>query len=762
VTVDSFATLANFSLRYRRAVLLAAGLLTVLAAVFGASATRFLSEGGTDAPSEQSSQAAAILQSQFHTGNYNFLLLVTAKHGTVNDPAAVQAGQALTSRLAHQRFVTNVESYWSLGDVAAMAGRSHTEAIIVGRILGDQNQIVAREPAVAAAFRDVPSSVGVQIGGFAPAFHEIGVLVERGLIIAELVAIPITFVLLLMIYGSVVAALLPVGIGSMAVVGTLLVLRLLAGFTTVSVFAENLTTALGLGLAIDYSLFMVTRFREELAAGHSGDEAVRLTVVSAGRTVAGSALTVAGALATLMVFPIPILRSFGYAGVAVALLAGLSALVVLPSLLGVLGSRVNAGAVWRRSISPRDVGMWSSIAHRVMRRPAVVAVAVIALLVLLAGPFMGLKLGSNDERILPPGNATRMVDQAVGSAMGVGQTQQIDVVVPSLYEPAGTLARTDVIDRYATQLSHLRGVHYVAASTGVFIGGLHLSAPPAYLSQFDNAKGTWLSVVPDNNTLDQKGRDLVAAIRQAPAPGAILVGGSTAEFVDSTGVISHDLPLVLFLIAAVSFLVLYRMFRSVVIALQALVLSALSLSAMFGAMVWIFQEGHLSGLLDFTAVGNLSATTPVLMFCVAFGLSMDYEVFLISRVKELHDAGVDTATAVALGLQRTGRIITAAALLISVVFLGQVLSGISSVKLFGLGVSLAVLMDAFVIRGLLVPAVMKLSGRANWWAPRRAVGPVTLPGPARPLRPAGAAIMTPSAPAGRVLDDRRGVGVMSW
>ena len=761
--MDSFTTLANFSLRYRRAVLLVAGLLTVLAAIFGSSATRFLSEGGTDAASEQSSQAATILQNQFHTGNYNFLLLVTAKHGTVNDPAVMQAGQALTTRLAHQRFVANVESYWSLGDVAAMAGRGHTEALIVGRILGNQNQIVAREPAVAAAFDHVPSAVGVQIGGFAPAFHEIGVLVERGLIIAELVAIPITFVLLLMIYGSVVAALLPVGIGSMAVVGTLLVLRLLAGFTTVSVFAENLTTALGLGLAIDYSLFMVTRFCEELAAGHTGDEAVRLTVASAGRTVAGSALTVAGALATLMVFPIPILRSPRLRrGGGCAPGRPLGPGRPTPLCWASLGSRVNAGAVWHRSISPRDVGMWSSIARRVMRRPAVVAVAVIALLIVLAGPFMGLKLGSNDERVLPPGNSTRLVDQAVGSAMGVGQTQQIDVVIPSLYEPAGSVARTEVIDRYATQLSHLGGVHYVAASTGVFIGGLHLSAPQAYLSQFDNARGTWLSVVPDNNTLDQSGKDLVATIRHAPAPGAVLVGGSTAEFVDSTGVISHDLPLVLFLIAAVSFLVLFRMFRSVVIALQALLLSALSVSAMFGAMVWIFQEGHLSGLLDFTAIGNLSATTPILMFCVAFGLSMDYEVFLISRVKELHDAGVDTVTAVALGLQRTGRIITAAALLISVVFLGQVLSGISSVKLFGLGVSLAVLMDAFVIRGLLVPAVMKLSGRANWWAPRRSAGRITLPRQVRPVRPSGGIAVAATTSAGQVHDDRRHVGVMTW
>jgi RND superfamily putative drug exporter len=530
----------------------------------------------------------------------------------------------------------------------------------------------------------------------------------------------------------------------MAVVGTLLILRLLASFTLVSVFAENLTTALGLGLAIDYSLFLVTRYREELAAGQSSAEAIRRTVSSAGRTVTGSSLTVAAALASLMVFPVPILRSFGYAGVAVALLSGLSALVVLPALLGVLGTRVNAGTVWRRSILSRDEGFWSSTARRVMKHPVVVVIGVMAFLAVLAGPFLGLNLGANDDRVLPPGSSARLVDDTVTRDVGEGQMQQIDVVVPTLFEPAGSVARTEVIDRYASELSHLAGVHYVSASTGVFIGGLHLPAPTAYLSQFDNARGTWLSVVPDNNTLNRGGRDLVTAIRNSPAPGVVLVGGVPAEFVDSTGVISHDIPYVLLLIGLISFLVLLLMFRSVVIALQGLVLSAVSLSAMFGAMVWVFQDGHLSNLLDFTATGSISATTPILMFCVAFGLSMDYEVFLISRIKELRDAGADTATAVAVGLQRTGRIITAAALLISVVFLGQVLSGISSVKLFGLGVSLAVLMDAFVVRGLLVPAVMKLAGRANWWVPKSLPARAARPSLGRPtpVRPTAVAMFT--------------------
>ncbi|HEY1651730.1 MAG TPA: MMPL family transporter [Acidimicrobiales bacterium] len=722
--VGGFSKLADFSLRRRRAILAVAGLFTVIAAVLGMGVTGHLTQGGSDALSEESVHAASVLASQFHTGDTNFLVLVQARHGSVDGAAVTAAGDELTARLRHVAGVTGVESYWSLGHVGAMANKTKTEAIIVARIKGDQDQVVNREPAVAAALGRAPAAVRTEIGGFAPSYREIDVLVEKGLVAAEVLSIPITFILLLLIYGSVVSALLPVGIGGVAVVGTLCILRVLASVTDVSVFAENLTTALGLGLAIDYSLFILSRYREELAHGHDPEEAVRRTVASAGRAIAGSALTVAGALAAMAIFPIVYLRSFAYAGVAVALFAGVAAVVVLPALLAVLGHRVNAWTVWRRALTTPTEGFWSRTARAVMRRPVVVLVSVVVVLAVLATPFFSLKFGSLDDRILPPGDSVRQVDDQVAAQLGYGQTQPIDVVVPALYEPPGTAARAAVIARYAAQLSELSGVQYVAASTGVAVHGYTLPGPSAYLSQFDNRQGTWLSVVPTDNALGQGGVQLVDAIRAGPAPGAILVGGAPAEFVDSTAVVSHDLPVVLLLIGLVSALVLFAMFKSVLLAVKALVLSALGLSAMFGAMVFVFQQGHLSGLLDFTAVGNLSATTPILMFCVAFGLSMDYEVFLITRIKEEHDRGESDVDAVARGLQRTGRIVTSAALLMSVVFLGQLASGIASIKLFGLGVSLAVLVDAFVVRGLLVPAVMKLAGRANWWAPRwLATGP---------------------------------------
>ncbi|HXW32006.1 MAG TPA: MMPL family transporter, partial [Acidimicrobiales bacterium] len=535
---------------------------------------------------------------------------------------------------------------------------------------------------------------------------------------AELIALPITFVLLLFVYGSAVAAALPLAVGASSVVGTLFILRVIASVTSVSIFSEDLTTALGLGLAIDYSLFIVSRFREELASGQDTDEAVRRTLATAGKTVIGSSLTVAGALAILLVFPMVFLRSFAYAGIPVALLSGGAAVVILPAVLALLGPRVNGLTVWKRSVLSGVEGFWSRLARAVMRRPVVFLLGTLALLCALGSPFLGLKLGYLDYRVLPPGDHVRVVDQRLTNEFGQGSAEGLTVVVPKVGAPEHSAARAQLVDAYATKLSRLGDVQMVAAETGVFVHGTHLPAPTSYADQFTNPTGTWLSVVPSVDALEPAGQGIVQQVRDVPAPFGVLVGGMPAENVDATQVILSRLPLALGLIALVSFVVLFLMFGSVLIPLKALVLNVLSLSATFGAMVWVFQEGHLSSLLGFTATGNVLATIPLLMFCVAFGLSMDYEVFLISRIKEQHDAGADNATAVARGLQRTGRIVTAAALTMTVVFLSVMTSGIAFIKLFGLGLTLAVLVDAFIVRGMLVPAFMRLAGPANWWAPK--------------------------------------------
>jgi RND superfamily putative drug exporter len=707
--------LARLTTAHRKGILVLTGLFVVVAAALGGNVSSRLSQGGFDASSEQSVLASNVLASQFHNGADNVILLVTARHGTVDSPDVAAAGIALTRRLAAQPHMANVESYWSLGDLPVLRTDGRSAALVVGRIVGDQDQITQREPAIAAAV--IPAHpggpIGVQVGGFAAAFHEVNSVVERDLLRAESFAVPLTLLLLLFVFGSLVAAAMPLTIGGVAVVGTLFALRVLDGVTPVSVFAVNLTTVLGLGLAIDYSLFIVSRYREELAAGGDVGSALEETLAYAGRTVAGSALTVAAAVSALLVFPLMFLRSFAYAGIIVSLLAGAAALVVLPAVLALLGPRINALTVWRRSVRPPADGFWSRMARGVMRRPVPVLLGVTAVLLVAAAPFLHLKLGYFDDRVLAPSDQVRQVDDALRNDFGQGQTDALQVVAAHADQVSPAVRA-----RYAAHLSELPGVARVDAADGIWFRGVRLNAPSGYEAQFADERGAWYSVVPAGNALSASGTHLVGLIRDQPAPFAVLVGGLPASLADSTGVIDHYLPLALALVAVVTFLLLLALFRSVFIPLKALVLNALSLAAVFGAMVWVFQDGHLAGQLGFTPTGTLVDTMPVLMFCVAFGLSMDYEVFLVSRMKELHDDGLPHAEAVAGGLQRTGRIITAAALLMSIVLLSLVTSGISFMKLFAVGLTLAVLLDAFVIRGMLVPAVMRLAGEAAWWAPR--------------------------------------------
>ena len=636
----------------------------------------------------------------------------TRTSGTIDSAPVASAGAALTRQLAAQPHVANVMSYWSPASRGLLGIPNHQDALIVGRITGDQDQMADREPTIAGALKADGASVTFSVGGYGAAFHEVDTVVERDLLHAEAFAVPLTLLLLLFVFGSLVAAAMPVTIGAVAVVGTLLVLRILNGITPVSIYAVNLATVLGLGLAIDYSLFIVSRFREELLAGHDTHAALEETLAHAGRTVAGSALTMAAAAGALFVFPLVFLRSFAYSGIAVVLLAGAAALIVLPAVLALLGPRINSLTVWRRSVRPPLDGFWSRSARAIMRRPVVVIVAVAVVLAVMAAPFVHLRLGYLDDRVLAPSDHVRQVDDTLRAEFGQGQTDALQVVVPRV---GATTASEQAA--YAVHLSLLAGVESVDSSSGIYVNGSHYVAPAGYMAQFHKGDGIWYSVVPMGDGLSPGGEALVHAIRDGPAPFAVLVGGTPASLVDSTAVINHYLPLAVLIVVGTTFLILLFLFRSLFIPAKALVLSVISLSATFGVMVWIFQEGHLSGLFDFTPTGTLIDTMPILMFCVAFGLSMDYEVFLVSRMKELHDNGADNDTAIAGGMQQTGRIITAAALLMSIIFLSLLSSSISFIKLFAVGLALAVLMDAFIIRGMLVPAIMKLAGDANWWAP---------------------------------------------
>jgi RND superfamily putative drug exporter len=519
--------------------------------------------------------------------------------------------------------------------------------------------------------------------------------------------------LLLFVFRGAVAAALPMVVGGVAVLGTMLVLRIIASTTEVSVFALNLTTGMGLGLGIDYSLLLVSRYREEFerdGTGHRRDALLR-AVETAGRTIVFSGLTVCASMAALLVFPLVFLRSFAYAGVPVVAVAVVGAVVVLPAVLALLGPRVDMLAVRRKPAPPVGEGLWHRIATLVMRRPIPIAAAVIAFLLFLGAPFLHVAFGFPDDRVLPQKVSSRQVNQRLRDDFEAKEAFPIWVVA----DKAGD---TDAIAPYAAALSRVRGVDRVDSYAGSYIKGVRAFRLDSLAERFVTPGATYFNVVPAVEPFSTAGEDVVHAIRSLRAPFPVEVGGRTAALVDNKAAAFGRMPLAAGIIVLVSFLVLFAFFGSVVIPVKAFVLNLLSLTATFGAMVWVFQDGHLSRWLDFTATGTIDLSTPILMFCVAFGLSMDYEVFLLSRVKEEYDRTGDNVSSVAIGLERSGRIVTAAALLLSAVFLAFATSGVSFIKLFGVGLAVAIVMDATLVRATLVPAFMRLAGDLNWWAPR--------------------------------------------
>jgi RND superfamily putative drug exporter len=498
-------------------------------------------------------------------------------------------------------------------------------------------------------------------------------------------------------------------VGIVAILGTNAVLRGLTEFTDVSVFAMNLTTALGLGLAIDYALFIVRRYREELAKGAASSPssparssredvigAIATTLRTAGRTVLFSSLTVAVCLAAMLLFPQYFLRSFAYAGIAVVLLAAAAALVLLPAALVLLGHRVNSLDLRRlfrrgRPTASADGAAWGRMASLVMRRAPVFAVATTVGLIVLGLPFLGVKFGTADDRQLPSGAESHVVQQHIRDGFPGSPGGALEVLV----------------EGRATEAQYTAYKDRIAALPEV----LRVDGP---LAQGDSA---YLTVLPKGEAVGDGAQRLVRELRSTQAPFDTAVTGTAAVLVDSKHAIADRLPWAAAFIAIVTLLLVFLLTGSVLIPIQAVLLNALSLTAMFGAVVWVFQDGHLSGLLGFTSPGSIETTLPVLMFCVAFGLSMDYGVFLLSRIKEEYDHTGDHREAVRFGLQRTGGLITAAAVILAVVMVAIGTSRVTNTKMLGLGIALAVLMDAMVVRSLLVPAVMRLTGRATWWAP---------------------------------------------
>ncbi|MFB7423951.1 MMPL family transporter [Streptomyces hydrogenans] len=693
-----------------RLTLLVALVLTALAVFAGGGVGDRMGSGGWEDPSAESTYATEALEREFPGSQPNLLLLVDAGKAGVDDPAVAAEARRLTERLTAEPGVEGVGSYWTTGS-PALRSEDGTQAVVAARIAGEEKAAGEVLDRIAPSYQGTRGPIEVTLGGGLAVRHEMQTIIQEDLLRAELIALPLTLVLLVMVFGSAVAALLPLGVGIVAILGTNAVLRGITEFTDVSVFAQNLTTALGLGLAIDYALFVVRRYREELAAGADPGAAVRTTLRTAGRTVLFSALTVAVSLAAMLVFPQYFLRSFAYAGIAVVLLAAAAALTLLPAALVLLGHRVDAldlRRLLRRRAAAKDAPAkdapakdaptgagWSRAAGLVMRRAPVFAVLTTAGLVLLGLPFLGVEFGTADDRQLPATATSRIVQEELREGFPGDPGGSLTVLAQGPATPAEYGA-------YRERIAALDGIVRV---DGPVVSGTGADAHAYY------------SVVPEGPAVGSGAQRAVGALRAADAPFDTSVTGQAAVLVDSKDAIGERLPWAAGIIVLVTLLLVFLLTGSVVIPVQAVVLNALSLTAMFGAVVWVFQDGHLSGLLGFTATGDIETTLPVLMFCVAFGLSMDYGVFLLSRIKEEYDTTGDHEGAVRFGLARTGGLITAAAVILAVVMVAIGTSRVTNTKMLGLGVALAVLMDAMVVRSLLVPSVMKLTGRLTWWAP---------------------------------------------
>ncbi|MCP9953984.1 MMPL family transporter [Actinomadura madurae] len=681
--------------RRRRWVLAVAAAALVFAGVWGTGVFGALSSsGGFDTPGSESAKAAQIAERDLGRDAADVVILYQGKT-TVDDPAYRAAVEKALAALPADK-VARASTYWTTGAPQFVSGdRTATYAVL--QLAGSDP--AARQDSYDAVKDDLDRAGGgltAKVGGAIGTEVAINERVSADIGRAEGMAMPVLLVLLVLIFGGLVSASLPLLVGGLAILGSFTALHALTYVTDVSIFAVNITTFLGLGLAIDYGLFMVSRFREEIDRdGATGPDALAATMATAGRTVAVSGVTVAVSLSGLLLFDQNFLVSMGYGGIATVFVCMLGALTVLPALLAVLGPRVNALPVRRRrrGAESRFDGWWERVARSVMRRPVIYVVATVALLLALGAPFLRINWGGVDAKVLPDGTEARVVSETLETGFARNSTSPIEAVVTGTSDQAA-------IQAYGARLDAVPGV------TGATVTG-------------SEGTTTRIALRYDADPNSGAARDLVRQVREVPPPDGAQahVGGVTADVVDQLDSLGSTLPWLAVVVGGATFILLFLAFGSVLLPLKAIVMNMLSLSATFGAIVLIFQDGHLSDVLGFTATGSIAPAMPILMLAMLFGISMDYEVFLLSRVREQYDLTGSNTTAVASGVQRTGAIITSAALLFIVVIGAFATSGITFIKMTGVGMAIAILMDATIVRALLVPATMRLLGRANWWAP---------------------------------------------
>jgi trehalose monomycolate/heme transporter len=688
--------------RRRRLVLVVALIVVAFAAAWGTGVFgRLQSSGGFTPPDSQSQQSSNLATAAFGRDAGDVVVLYSSPTMSVRSPAFRAAVTHVLAGLPADR-VDSAATYWSTGS-PQFVSTSGRQTYAVLELAGTSDS--ARQSNYDAIKGQLGApGLRTEVGGLVPTNEAITKEVTSDIGRAEAFSMPVLLIVMLIIFGSLAAASLPLAIGGIAILGSFTVLRLLTLVTTVSTYSINITTILGLGLGIDYGLFMVSRFREELHRQGSVQDAVARTVATAGRTVAVSGITVATALASLMLFPEDFLRSMGFGGVSTVLVDMLAALTVMPALLAVFGRNVNALRI-RRTVRRPPVaegsGAWYRIARSVMRRPVLYAVPIVAVLLALGSPFLRVTWGGADATDLPASAEPRLVTEALNRDFPGNPTTPIESVVQFPGPVAGSPARAAALAAYVGRLDRVPGV-IAAQVTGV----------RGDIARVDMRYGP--------NPYSPQARTIVGQVRDVPPPSGAraYVGGQSAQLVDELSSLGQVLPWMALVVALATFVLLFLAFGSVVLPVKAIVMNVLSLSAMYGVVVWIFQEGHLAGLLQFTPNGTIEPTMPILMFAIMFGLSMDYEVFLLSRIRERYDVTGDNTAAVAGGLQRTGGLITSLALLLVLVVGAFSASGVTFIKLLGVGMIVALIVDASIVRVLLVPAVMRLLGPANWWAPK--------------------------------------------
>jgi RND superfamily putative drug exporter len=683
-----------FKRRKSAVILFIIGIL--VAGGFGSLAFSRLDSGGYSDPNSDSYKVYTYLTEELKLSDPAVVIIVDSGATDVTDPVIAQKGIALEKKIAQEVGVTKTLSYWTSGSEATLKSSDGKAAYIL--VYGDGEAFTPESQKLGKLMQEKYDGsyegLNLYAGGVGVVGHAITKKISDDLKIAELISIPLTFILLVLVFGALAASAMPLIVGVAAILGAFFILYLFTLFTTVSIYALNLTTGMGLGLGIDYALLMVNRFREELHRGKSVEDSIVTTMATAGKTVFYSGMTVLVTLLSLTFFPLPFLQSFGYAGVSVVALAVIGALFGLPPIMALLGDRIDKGVVRNSAITPKEDGRWAKTARLVMKRPVSAVVLSVVILGIMAAPITGIKFSQGDSRMLPADNKAAFAT-ALQAERFPGQTgTPIEIIIK---DGANKL---DEINLYSQKLSQVEGIVAVV--------------PPQTIGN-DVRVVAYQAMLPRTPESQQ----LIQNVRSVDSPVGTLVGGVAADYTDSQNGISRTLPWALAWIVLSVLVLIFIFTGSIILPIKAVILNFLSLGATMGVLTWVFVDGNMQWLVgSFTVTGTLDTSIVILIAVVVFGLSMDYELFLLSRIREEHLAGKSNVESVAIGLQRSARIITAAAVLLAVVFGAFVTSGVTSIKTMGFGVALAVLLDATIVRGLLVPALMRLFGENNWWAPK--------------------------------------------